>query len=71
MNENPYLAIEHGGPGTIGWRVHHYAELGSTQEVAGQLAHDGAANGTVVVPFTVTLIKPGKTDYEYVLRLVK
>jgi BirA family transcriptional regulator, biotin operon repressor / biotin---[acetyl-CoA-carboxylase] ligase len=49
MNENPYLAIEHGGPGTIGWRVHHYAEVGSTQYVAEQLARDGAAHGSVVV----------------------
>ena len=49
MNDNPYLAIEHGGPGTIGWRVHHYAEVGSTQEVAEQLALDGAAHGTVVI----------------------
>ncbi len=54
MNENPYLAIEHGGPGTIGWRVHHYSELGSTQDVAGQLAQDGAAHGTVVVAETQT-----------------
>jgi BirA family biotin operon repressor/biotin-[acetyl-CoA-carboxylase] ligase len=49
MNENPYLAIEHGGPGTIGWRIHHYAEVGSTQEVAEQLALDGAAHGSVVI----------------------
>ena len=49
MNENPYLAIEHGGPGRIGWRIHHYAEVGSTQEIAGQLARDGAAHGTVVI----------------------
>ncbi len=48
MNENPYLSIEHGGPGTIGWRIHHYAEVGSTQEVAEQLALDGAAHGSVV-----------------------
>jgi BirA family biotin operon repressor/biotin-[acetyl-CoA-carboxylase] ligase len=49
MNDNPYQAIEHGGPGTIGWRVHHYAEVGSTQEVAEQLAVDGAAHGSVVI----------------------
>ena len=49
MNDNPYLAIERGGPGTIGWRIHHYAEVGSTQEVAEQLALDGAAHGTVVI----------------------
>jgi BirA family biotin operon repressor/biotin-[acetyl-CoA-carboxylase] ligase len=49
MNENPYRAIEHGGPGTIGWRIHHYAEVGSTQQVAEQLAIDGAAHGSVVI----------------------
>jgi len=49
MNENPYLAIEHGGPGTIGWRIHHYTEAGSTQEIAEQLALDGAAHGSVVI----------------------
>src|SRR5690349_9384191 len=49
MNDNPYLAIEHGGPGTIGWRIHHYAEAGSTQEIAEQLAVDGAAHGSVVI----------------------
>ncbi|HEY2107892.1 MAG TPA: biotin--[acetyl-CoA-carboxylase] ligase [Candidatus Binataceae bacterium] len=49
MNENPYQPIEHGGPGTIGWRIHHYAEVGSTQDVAEQLALDGAAHGLVVI----------------------
>src|SRR5260370_6053091 len=49
MNENPYLGIEHGGPGRIGWRIHHYAEVGSTQDVAEQLALDGAAEGSVVI----------------------
>ncbi len=29
--------------------IHHYAEVGSTQEVAEQLARDGAAHGTVVI----------------------
>ena len=49
MNENPYAAIEHGGPGTVGWRIHHFAEVGSTQEVAEQLALDGAPHGSVVI----------------------
>jgi BirA family biotin operon repressor/biotin-[acetyl-CoA-carboxylase] ligase len=49
MIDNPYRAIEHSGPGTIGWRIHHYAEVGSTQDVAEQLALDGAAHGTVVI----------------------
>jgi BirA family biotin operon repressor/biotin-[acetyl-CoA-carboxylase] ligase len=49
MNDNPYRGIEHGGPGTVGWRIHHYAEVGSTQQVAETLALDGAAHGTVVI----------------------
>jgi BirA family biotin operon repressor/biotin-[acetyl-CoA-carboxylase] ligase len=49
MNENPYRAIEHGGPGTVGWRIHHYSEVGSTQEIAETLALDGAAHGSVVI----------------------
>lgn len=49
MNENPYLAIEHGGAGTVGWRIHYYAEAGSTQDIAEQLALDGAAHGSVVI----------------------
>jgi BirA family transcriptional regulator, biotin operon repressor / biotin---[acetyl-CoA-carboxylase] ligase len=49
VNDNPYLAIEHGGPGTIGWRVHYYSEVASTQDVAQQLALDGAAHGSVVI----------------------
>jgi BirA family biotin operon repressor/biotin-[acetyl-CoA-carboxylase] ligase len=49
MNDNPYRTIEHGGPGKIGWRIHHYAEVGSTQEVAEQLALDGAPHGSVVI----------------------
>jgi BirA family biotin operon repressor/biotin-[acetyl-CoA-carboxylase] ligase len=49
MNENPYRAIEHGGPGTVGWRIHYYAEAGSTQQVAETLALDGAAHGSVVI----------------------
>ncbi len=49
MNENPYRAIEHGGPGTVGWRIHYYAEVGSTQQIAETLALDGAAHGSVVI----------------------
>jgi BirA family transcriptional regulator, biotin operon repressor / biotin---[acetyl-CoA-carboxylase] ligase len=49
MSDNPYRGIEHGGPGTIGWRVHHYHEVGSTQDVAERLALDGAAHGSVVI----------------------
>lgn len=52
MNGNPYHAIERGAPGTIGWRVHYFRELGSTQEHAAELAAGGAAQGTVVIAET-------------------
>ncbi len=46
---NPYQEIEHGGPGRIGWRIHYFHELDSTQSAARDLVADGAAQGTVVV----------------------
>ncbi|MGH7865157.1 MAG: biotin--[acetyl-CoA-carboxylase] ligase [Candidatus Binataceae bacterium] len=49
MAGNPYQSIESGGPGRIGWRIHYFEELSSTQEVARELAEQGAAHGTVVI----------------------
>ena len=49
MPENPYQAIERGGPGAIGWRIHYFETLDSTQEQAAELAVHGAAHGTVVI----------------------
>jgi BirA family transcriptional regulator, biotin operon repressor / biotin---[acetyl-CoA-carboxylase] ligase len=49
MPANPYQSIERGKPGTIGWRIHYFDEVGSTQRVAGDLAGEGVAQGTVVV----------------------
>lgn len=49
MEQNPYVAIEHGGPGTIGWRVHYYDGVTSTQDVARHFALDGAEHGMVVI----------------------
>jgi BirA family biotin operon repressor/biotin-[acetyl-CoA-carboxylase] ligase len=49
MPENPYQAIERGGPGEIGWRIHYFETLGSTQEQAAELAVHGASHGTVVI----------------------
>jgi BirA family biotin operon repressor/biotin-[acetyl-CoA-carboxylase] ligase len=46
---NPYQSIERGAPGTIGYRIHYFEELSSTQERAGQLAGQGAEQGTVVI----------------------
>lgn len=49
MAANPYQDIESGPPGTIGWRIHYFAELASTQECAAELAAAGAAQGTAVI----------------------
>ena len=49
MPANPYHQIENGQPGRIGWRIHYFDEVGSTQRVAAELADEGAAQGTVVI----------------------
>jgi BirA family transcriptional regulator, biotin operon repressor / biotin---[acetyl-CoA-carboxylase] ligase len=49
MPSNPYEAIQQGAPGTIGWRIEYFDEVGSTQRVAAELAEQGAAQGTVVI----------------------
>lgn len=49
MSRNPYAEVEHGAPGTIGWRVHYFDEVGSTQKVAAEMVEAGAAPGTVVI----------------------
>ena len=50
MSDNPYRPAEAGRPsGTIGWRVHYFEELESTQQTAAELAARGALNGEVVI----------------------
>lgn len=50
MAANPYRAAEAGRPsGTVGWRVHYFAELESTQRTAAAMAARGALHGEVVV----------------------
>jgi len=49
MSANPFAGIERGAPGTIGWRILFFNELGSTQDKAAELARDGAEHGTVVI----------------------
>jgi BirA family transcriptional regulator, biotin operon repressor / biotin---[acetyl-CoA-carboxylase] ligase len=46
---NPYQVIERGAAGAIGWRIHYFDEVGSTQKVAAEMAEGGAAQGTVVI----------------------
>jgi BirA family biotin operon repressor/biotin-[acetyl-CoA-carboxylase] ligase len=49
MAHNPYTEIENREPGRIGWRIHYFAEVGSTQQVAAEMAEQGVAEGTVVI----------------------
>jgi BirA family transcriptional regulator, biotin operon repressor / biotin---[acetyl-CoA-carboxylase] ligase len=49
MASNRYREIETGEPGRIGWRVHYYDEVDSTQRLAAEFANQGAAQGTVVI----------------------
>ncbi|HKV54177.1 MAG TPA: biotin--[acetyl-CoA-carboxylase] ligase [Candidatus Binataceae bacterium] len=49
MPSNPYHTIEAGNPGRIGWRIHYFEEVDSTQRTAAEMAENGAAHGTVVV----------------------
>src|SRR5258708_17961448 len=49
MPQNPYVSIERGAPGRIGWRIHYFDEIDSTQEAARELAASGADQGTLVI----------------------
>ncbi len=49
MAQNPYLQIERGAPGTIGWRIHYFEEIDSTQNFARELAAGDVAEGIVVI----------------------
>jgi BirA family biotin operon repressor/biotin-[acetyl-CoA-carboxylase] ligase len=49
MAHNPYQSIEQGAPGRIGWRIHYFDELATTQQTARELAEQGAAEGVVVI----------------------
>ncbi|HEY6420920.1 MAG TPA: biotin--[acetyl-CoA-carboxylase] ligase [Candidatus Binataceae bacterium] len=46
---SPYQSIERGEPGRVGWRIHYFEEIDSTQSAARELAEGGAAEGTVVI----------------------
>jgi BirA family transcriptional regulator, biotin operon repressor / biotin---[acetyl-CoA-carboxylase] ligase len=46
---NPYRAIASGTSGRIGWDIHYFREVDSTQRVGAELAHNGAGEGTVVI----------------------
>jgi BirA family biotin operon repressor/biotin-[acetyl-CoA-carboxylase] ligase len=46
---NPYRTLERGEPGQVGWRIHYFDEIDSTQEVAREIAAAGGDQGTVVI----------------------
>ncbi len=52
--DNPYKTIERGEPGTIGWQIHYFDELTSTQDYAAELAEKGTPEGAVVIAETQT-----------------
>ncbi|HUA35448.1 MAG TPA: biotin--[acetyl-CoA-carboxylase] ligase [Candidatus Binataceae bacterium] len=49
MPDNPYRSIERGEPGRIGWRIHYFDEVDSTQEIARELAAQGSQQGTAII----------------------
>ncbi|HJU29533.1 MAG TPA: biotin--[acetyl-CoA-carboxylase] ligase [Candidatus Binataceae bacterium] len=49
MPSNPYKTIERGEAGQIGWRIHYFDEVASTQRLAAEMAAEGAAQGTVLI----------------------
>ncbi|MGH7814400.1 MAG: biotin--[acetyl-CoA-carboxylase] ligase [Candidatus Binataceae bacterium] len=51
---NPYLPIQRGAPGRIGWRIDYHGEIDSTQDAARKLAAGGIAEGAVVIAETQT-----------------
>ena len=52
MPKHPYTAIENHQPGTIGCQIHYFEEVESTQNIARNLAAEGAPHGTVVIAET-------------------
>ena len=52
MPKHPYSSIEHGHRGVIGCRIHYFAEVESTQNIARNLAAEGAPHGTAVIAET-------------------
>lgn len=49
LRDHPYRQVERGAPGTLGWKIHYYSELDSTQQVAARLAAAGEAAGVTVI----------------------
>ena len=52
MPKHPYSAIENSQPGVVGCRIHYFEEVESTQNIARNLAAEGAPHGTTVIAET-------------------
>ena len=52
MPKHPYTAIENHQPGVIGCAIHYFEEVESTQNIARNLAAEGAPHGTAVIAET-------------------
>jgi BirA family biotin operon repressor/biotin-[acetyl-CoA-carboxylase] ligase len=52
MPKHPYTAIENHQPGSIGCQIHYFEEVESTQNIARNLAAEGAPHGTAVIAET-------------------
>jgi BirA family biotin operon repressor/biotin-[acetyl-CoA-carboxylase] ligase len=65
MDANPYREIESNKPPAIGCRIHYLATTTSTQDVAAQLARDGASAGTVVIAETQSAGRGRKGHHWY------
>jgi BirA family biotin operon repressor/biotin-[acetyl-CoA-carboxylase] ligase len=50
--KHPYNAIEHHRAGVVGCHIHYFEEVESTQNLARNLAAEGAPHGTVVIAET-------------------
>jgi BirA family biotin operon repressor/biotin-[acetyl-CoA-carboxylase] ligase len=52
MPKHPYTAIENHQPGFVGCVIHYFEEVESTQNIARNLAAEGAPHGTAVIAET-------------------
>ena len=52
MPKHPYSEIESHQPGLIGYQIHYFEEVESTQNIARNLAAEGAPHGTAVIAET-------------------
>jgi len=52
MSRHPYSTIEHHQAGVVGCRIHYFEEVESTQNIARNLAAEGAPHGTAVIAET-------------------